>query len=152
MKTHILQLPRAPYASQLLVEVTPQNERTGLHQVWFLGLRMSSTFIFIHRVFLLNVLCAKKIKQTNKTQLSVVFAVMCCYHEYQKRFKCGLLNDGHQLCVPDTALCALSNWRNASCVPWVFSKCARCVISQGLGTSYNCTWCESSPSIKCPSA
>lgn len=31
IKTHIIQLARAPYASQLLVQVTQRNTRTGLH-------------------------------------------------------------------------------------------------------------------------
>lgn len=123
IRTHILQLPRAPYASQLLVQVTPWNERTGLYQVWFLGLQICLPLSFLFTECFYWVCCVpKKIKQTNKTQLSVVFAVMCCYHEYQKRFKCWLLSDGHQLCFPDTALCALSNWRNARAVCPGFSQ------------------------------
>lgn len=69
---------------------------------------MSSTFIFIQSI---SVDCVKRTFGSDT----------CCYHEYQKRLKYGLLSDGHhQHCLLDMPLCAFSNWRNASFVHWVF--------------------------------
>lgn len=47
IKTHILQLPSASYASLMLVQVTQHSERTGRHQVWFLDLGICTPLSYL---------------------------------------------------------------------------------------------------------